>query len=876
MLFTHVCRLRPKQSWGVPGLVTALALMAPSITLPCFAQGEYIVEIDRTNGNYNKIGSAIAGIMWVYPNVRAYNETNGTYIFQGGTITPDHLFSIDVTDGSIISNPLFGFSDGREFKFDNSTGTLYGLFWDTVLSQLFLETINPATGAHGNVSTTPISGLNSTYQGFSTFDEINHTYIIFAPGDVLYSIDAVTGIVSSNPTLSLLPGESVVTISYDNSTDILYGLLNDSNISTFFLVSINTSTGAVTKIGPGTTLVYPSGSSAIDRVHQQFLYLYYNYISYYHVIAAIDISTGNLLSNNLLASSDIHDNFHSVEYDNTLDKVLAIHWDADTLLGSLGGFKFNNLNGNCVKDSLEPGLPGWTINLSGPGLSLSTTTDSFGWYCFDSLLAGTYTVSEVLQSGWTQTCPALPGSYTVNLGTGQHVTGLNFGNRRDTCVTPPQGMVGWWPLDETSGTTVADIVEGFNGTTLPGPIGPEPGPGPVPSTLWPPPPFSPGKVNTSLFFGAGRYVRVPNNSALDPGTGDFTIDAWFAWGGGTGPIVQKMLPGFPGYRLNIYSDDPQQGGGLSFEAGGSPGGGFALNHFPFTRNQWHHVAGTIQRGSPDVVRLYLDGQLVENITAQAFPAGATIGTNEDLLIGGDAQTPGARIAVDEVEIFNRALDSSEVRNIWAADSLGKCKPDTVTFGSLCGFKYNDVNSNCVKDSIEQGLSGWTINLSGPVSLSTTTNSLGQYCFTSLPAGTYTVSEILQTGWIQTCPPLPGTYIQTILPGQAINNLNFGNRIDTVTGINKHTEIPTDFGLLQNSPNPFNPTTTIEYQLPVPVFVKISVFDILGREIALLVNENKSAGKYRVTFDAGTLPAGAYFCRIQAGQFRATRKLVLLK
>lgn len=97
-----------------------------------------------------------------------------------------------------------------------------------------------------------------------------------------------------------------------------------------------------------------------------------------------------------------------------------------------------------------------------------------------------------------------------------------------------------------------------------------------------------------------------------------------------------------------------------------------------------------------------------------------------------------------------------------------------------------------------------------------------------------------------------------------------------TGVGVDNEIPTDFALSQSYPNPFNPTTTIEYHIPISIFVKLSVRDILGREIAILVNENKSVGKHRVKFDASNLPAGVYFYRMQAGKFQETRKLILLK
>ena len=74
-------------------------------------------------------------------------------------------------------------------------------------------------------------------------------------------------------------------------------------------------------------------------------------------------------------------------------------------------------------------------------------------------------------------------------------------------------------------------------------------------------------------------------------------------------------------------------------------------------------------------------------------------------------------------------------------------------------------------------------------------------------------------------------------------------------------LPEHYVLSQNFPNPFNPTTTIEYQLPQDAFVKLVVYDILGREVKTLVNEQKAAGSYKVLFDSSNLPSGVYFCRI---------------
>jgi photosystem II stability/assembly factor-like uncharacterized protein len=85
-----------------------------------------------------------------------------------------------------------------------------------------------------------------------------------------------------------------------------------------------------------------------------------------------------------------------------------------------------------------------------------------------------------------------------------------------------------------------------------------------------------------------------------------------------------------------------------------------------------------------------------------------------------------------------------------------------------------------------------------------------------------------------------------------------------------------FSLSQNYPNPFNPTTKIKYQLPELSKVKLTIYDVLGREVKILVNEEKPTGNYEVEFDGTNLPSGIYFYRIEAGNFSATKKFVLLK
>jgi len=88
--------------------------------------------------------------------------------------------------------------------------------------------------------------------------------------------------------------------------------------------------------------------------------------------------------------------------------------------------------------------------------------------------------------------------------------------------------------------------------------------------------------------------------------------------------------------------------------------------------------------------------------------------------------------------------------------------------------------------------------------------------------------------------------------------------------------PVNFALEQNYPNPFNPSTIISYGIPVKSNVTLKVFDVLGNEVAILVNEEKPAGSYEVEFDASALPSGIYFYSIQTGRYVETKKMVLLK
>ena len=101
----------------------------------------------------------------------------------------------------------------------------------------------------------------------------------------------------------------------------------------------------------------------------------------------------------------------------------------------------------------------------------------------------------------------------------------------------------------------------------------------------------------------------------------------------------------------------------------------------------------------------------------------------------------------------------------------------------------------------------------------------------------------------------------------------------LTGITQNTNtVPEKFNLHQNYPNPFNPTTKIKFDISANTAGQtfLSVYDLLGRAVATLVNEQLQPGTYEVTFDGSNLPSGVYFYKLNSGNFTATKKLVLLK
>ncbi|NWG28987.1 MAG: T9SS type A sorting domain-containing protein [Ignavibacteriaceae bacterium] len=100
--------------------------------------------------------------------------------------------------------------------------------------------------------------------------------------------------------------------------------------------------------------------------------------------------------------------------------------------------------------------------------------------------------------------------------------------------------------------------------------------------------------------------------------------------------------------------------------------------------------------------------------------------------------------------------------------------------------------------------------------------------------------------------------------------------EVITALEEQNKSPQEFKLFQNYPNPFNPKTSIQYVIGSCQFVTLKVYDVLGNEVATLVDQEQAAGSYEINFEADGFKSGIYFYTLNAGSFTQTKKLVLLK
>jgi uncharacterized repeat protein (TIGR01451 family) len=312
------------------------------------------------------------------------------------------------------------------------------------------------------------------------------------------------------------------------------------------------------------------------------------------------------------------------------------------------------------------------------------------------------------------------------------------------CVSPPSGMVAWWPLDETAGTMVADIAGNLannNGTSMPGAIGSG---GPISQSA---------KVNNGFNFCGPRSVTVADKPVLNFGTAQsFSIDAWIRRYSASKllMIVDKLnsppSPSAGGYRFYVDNTNKLK---LDIE-----GAAFtSTSTTVLTPGNWYHVAVTVDRPN-QLVKFYING------TPEVVGGDTTFlnasSSNLSLLIAGTHETPlqaffDCEYMLDEIEIFNRALTQAEIQGIVNPGSAGKCKQSDLAITKKAAN------------------TPWTVGGMGSFTLLVENLAPGA----AVPAGTViTVTENLPAGLTLAVPP-PGGVGWTCTPSSGAGPLVVG-------------------------------------------------------------------------------------------------------
>lgn len=198
-----------------------------------------------------------------------------------------------------------------------------------------------------------------------------------------------------------------------------------------------------------------------------------------------------------------------------------------------------------------------------------------------------------------------------------------------------------------------------------------------------------------------------------------------------------------------------------------------------------------------------------------------------------------------------------------ADALFAAADDFLNSGSSGGYPYGRIyvinaSEGAIVDTVD--IAEWNLALTGDYSSGSSNGRAGG--FTSV----YDVDATNE----------PAVYSQTYY-GWAVEKWVFDGDLPTFVSVRQlSTKVPEKYSLAQNYPNPFNPRTTIGFEIKTTEHVRLQIYDLMGRKLVTLIDQQLAPGAYTASFDAGRLPSGVYFYTLEAGTFKATRKMLLAK
>lgn len=534
-----------------------------------------------------------------------------------------------------------------------------------------------------------------------------------------------------------------------------------------------------------------------------------------------------------LTSSEIQAHFNSgagLEYSDPIAPVITTTPPQGVVSGQVYSYDVESTGAPTAAYGLTTGPAGMTIDPVTGVLSL--TTGSPGDY--DVTVSATNSAGEDTQSFIFSVAPA------------------------PVC---PQGLTNYWHLDESSGTTYFDTFAGLHGSASP--VIPAPDPS--------------GVVGGAQYFnGTSNDITVPDDTALDWGSDfDFSIEIWAKTTESTGNnqvmIGRDQGGGYPHWWLGVNNSGVPTWNLLDTNKNGVATTGQAS----IRDGNWHHLVA-VRDDNLNENRLYVDGNLVGtspyDYTA-GFEATTTLGLGYMAYNG----TPGYfyKGSLDEVALYTRALTPGDIQQNYQLGLAGRgyCE-DNIAPAAPTGFAmaYGHLGNDLVwNDNPESDLADYLVYsdltegfVAGPDNLLVTVGVSGYFHPEAEMGGVSPFHVFYQVA----ARDLSGNISAPVAP-------------ETVSAVEGQA-LPARFALHDNVPNPFNPMTTIRFDLPTEARISLRIFDISGRLIAVLKNnEMESAGRHEVVWrgrdQAGQpVAAGVYFYRMEGPQFEQTRRMVLVK
>jgi protocatechuate 3,4-dioxygenase beta subunit len=410
------------------------------------------------------------------------------------------------------------------------------------------------------------------------------------------------------------------------------------------------------------------------------------------------------------------------------------------LPGSISGTKFNDSNGNGLLDSGEAGVAGVTINLlSGDGATTlaSAVTDASGAFSFSNLVAGTYSLGEVLPAGYRQTTPGGNGTFDVSLAPGQSVTDVLFGNQL------ANGTITGTKFEDVNGNGARDPGEaGLAGVTIvllnPANISSQTitdASGNFSFANLPP-----GTYVLSEVVPDGFHQTVPGA----PGTMSVTVTA----GQTTSVVFGNQANAATGTITGLKFNDAN--GNASQDPGEGGVAGVTINLFAASGGA---LVATTTTGA-DGTFSFADVNPGDYQVSEVVPEGSV-----QTVPGGSGMVP---VTVAAGETASGVLFGNQTA--------------AAATGTISGFIFYDLNKDQVQDQGEKPFAAVTVrleDLSGNVVSTAVTDANGIFTFTGVPAGDYKVSPVPPPNFFQTFPPKFAPIPVHLEPGGTVSNLVFG-------------------------------------------------------------------------------------------------------